>query len=291
MIIGAPKCGTTSLYKYLHQHPDIYFPDIKEPQYFAFMNQRLAFRGPDVTINQAITRAEDYHALYADTHSCAAAGDASALYLSSPSAPAAIRAACPDIRLIAVLRNPVDRAYSSFMHLRRDGREPLADFAAALAAEEQRIADNWGFLWRYRSLSRYAEQVRRYLNIFDRDQLLVLLHNDLTDNPQETVARCYAHIGVDPGFRADASTRYNVSGMPRHRGLYDFMRKNRAFKRISQRVLPRTLRQATYAKINSLILQKEPLDNALRRQLLNEFRAEIQSLEILIDRDLSHWLI
>ncbi|MDP6150009.1 MAG: sulfotransferase, partial [Gammaproteobacteria bacterium] len=165
LVIGAPKCGTTSLYHYLDQHPDVYLSPVKEPQYFAFAGQQLDFRGPGVTINNAVTELADYRKLFSGASVEKAIGEASALYLSVPGTAERIRAQIPDVRLIAILRRPADRAFSSYMHLIRDDREPMRDFAAALAAEEQRIADNWGFLWRYKQLGRYYEQLKHYYDI------------------------------------------------------------------------------------------------------------------------------
>jgi len=155
LIIGAPKSGTTSLAQYLGQHPEVYISPKKEPYFFAFENEQVDFLGPgiqgkDHIINSAVVvDLEEYRRLFQGVSNEVAIGEASTLYLSFPKAAERIKYHIPDVKLIAILRDPADRAYSGFMHSLRDNCEPIADFAQALAAEEERIKLNWGPLWRY----------------------------------------------------------------------------------------------------------------------------------------------
>jgi hypothetical protein len=289
LVIGAPKCGTTSLYHYLDQHPDVYLSPVKEPQYFAFAGQQLDFKGPGVTINNAVTELADYRKLFSGASVEKAIGEASALYLSVPGTAERIRAQIPDVRLIAILRRPADRAFSSYMHLIRDDREPMRDFGAALAAEEQRIADNWGFLWRYKQLGRYYEQLKHYYDIFDREQILVLLQEDLKNDTENTLARIFGHIGVQSGIAVNSSTRFNASGTPRCRFIYDLIRKNTLLKQGARSLLPDSVRQKLTEQVMQKMLRRERMSNELRAELTSYFADDILDLEQLIERDLSDW--
>src|SRR5581483_6498173 len=145
LIIGAAKSGTSSVFAWLGQHPEIYTSPIKGPCFFAFdEGARVRVAGPGdqaVFDRHVVTDPVAYRRLFDGvTPAHRAAGEASVLYLYAPAAAARIARTIPDVRLIAILRNPVERAFSSFQHLRRDGREPLADFAEALRAEDARVA-------------------------------------------------------------------------------------------------------------------------------------------------------
>jgi hypothetical protein len=291
LIIGAAKCGTTALYSYLQQHPDVFLSPSKEPQFFAFEGETLRFRGPGVTINEtAITRLDDYRALFADVRGESAIGEASALYLYVEKAADRIRRHLPEVRLIAILRNPVDRAYSSFMHLRREGREPITDFRAALAAESGRIRDDWGFLWRYRDMGRYHEKLRRYYDRFPREQIQVLLYDDFRADAPAAVRSVFRFLGVDEGFLPDTSLEHNVSGIPRSRAVYDALWGKSRVGRALEQILPGRWLADVRARSASRLLRREPLDPALREELIREWREDVLPLQDLIGRDLSRWL-
>ena len=148
LIVGAQKSGTTSLYHYLSQHPQVFMSSVKEPNFFAFEGQQVDYRGPagqPASINlYSVTDWDDYQRLFADAGAAVALGEASTLYMAVPGTAERIRQRIPDVRIIAILRDPVDRAFSSYLHCRRTGREPYAEFETALQHERERIADNWG---------------------------------------------------------------------------------------------------------------------------------------------------
>ncbi|TCJ15544.1 sulfotransferase, partial [Rubrobacter taiwanensis] len=178
LVIGAGKAGTTSLYYYLRQHPQVYMSPTKETNFFALEGQRVAFRGPGVEerINAwTITELSEYERQFAGVRGERAVGEVCPLYLYSERAAERIKRHVPEVRLIAVLRDPAERAYSSFLMLRRSGREPLEDFAAALEAEDRRVAGGWEYAWHYRRAGYYHEQLSRYYALFDPAQIRVYL--------------------------------------------------------------------------------------------------------------------
>lgn len=217
IILGAAKAGTTALYHYLKQHPEIGMSRIKETNYLALKGHPLDFRGPgdaDYIKRFSITTEADYHDQFADCADKKAVGEASPLYLYSPKAPGEIRATVPDARLIAILRNPVDRAYSAFLHLVRDGRETTRDFAEALRLEPERIADHWEHIWHYVAMGRYAEQLDRYFTLFPREQIKVVIYRDFRQNPSGVIRQLFRFLEVDETFLPDQSTRHNAGLAP-----------------------------------------------------------------------------
>ncbi len=216
IILGAAKAGTTALYHYLKQHPEIGMSRIKETNYLALKGDPLDFRGPgdaDYIKRFTITTEAGYLDQFADCSGKKAIGEASPLYLYSPKAPLEIKSLLPDAKLIAILRNPVDRAYSAFLHLTRDNRETTRDFAEALRLEPARIADRWEHIWHYLEMGRYADQLARYFDLFDRDQMKVYLYRDFRNDPLSIQRDLYRFLEVADTFTADVTTRYNA-GIP-----------------------------------------------------------------------------
>jgi hypothetical protein len=267
-------------------------PAVKEPQYFAFEEGEVPrYGGPGTTIGRAITTWDAYQALFAAAGPEArAVGEASNLYLYVPEASARIRDRLPEARLVAVLRHPADRAFSSYLHLKRQGREPAPDFAAALELEAARIADGWGFLWRYRDMGHYGAQLQRYVERFPRRQLLVHLYDDLVADPRAVLARTYAFLGVDTAFAADLSARPNRGGVPRRGWRGALLSRSSPLRRLVAAATPRRLRDRAREAADRRALVRERLDPAVRRQLTDEFRPDIEQLAGILDRDLSDWL-
>lgn len=297
VVIGAAKSGTTALYKYLGQHPEVYVTPQEEPSFFAFADQPPQFRGPGgiaASVNtMTVTSREAYEELFADARPHQSRGDVSPVYLYWPGTAERLSALVPDVRIIAVLRHPVDRAYSAFMHARREGKEPLDDFRAALQAEESRIAAGYGFLWRYQDLGRYAAQLQRFQRVFPRNQVMVALYDDLVADPTALTRRVQEFIGVDPSFVPDTSLRHNASGIPRSRMAYRLLRSDSALARGARRLAPVAgveRLKTVQVRLRTRLLRREGLDPAVRGELVQDWREEIERLADLLDRDLAHWL-
>ena len=292
-LIGAPKSGTTSLYDYLRQHPSVFMPDVKEPRYMAYADAPPPMNGPgDAEANReaVYTRAE-YEALFAEAEGTAARGEASVNYLYSDTAPARIHDLVPDAQLFAVLRNPIERAYSHYLHLLRSGREPLDSFGAALDAEERRREEGWEWSWHYQAVGYYHQQVRRYLEHFDRDQLTIHLFDDFTDDPMEVTQDIYRQLGVDPSFEPDTTVRRRTTGVPLSNRFQQFLyNPDNPLRRLSRYVLPEAVRDRWLTRLKNANLRKPPLSDDVRARLAEAFHDDVHRLERLLDRDLSHWL-
>lgn len=225
LVAGAARCGTTGLVEGLRSHPQVFVTDPKEPHYFALHRIGAHFTAPgdEHTINRvAVTERAAYLALYPQQHDYLALGDASVstLYYHRDAVPE-ILSMNPDMRVVIMLREPVDRAYSSHQYMTARGLEPVTDFAEAVALEDQRIADGWHHIWHYTALSRYADQVEAFLTAFPRERVGVFFYDDLNRDYEGTVSRILRFLDVPPApGEGEGVPRVNVSGQPRFAAVH-----------------------------------------------------------------------
>lgn len=290
LIIGAQKAGTTALFYALSKHPQVFTSAVKEPRYFADEVKALAdAAGPGDDETTMTSSLEEYETLFAGAGAAIARGEASPAYLYDAEAPAKIAQLIPDAKLIAILRNPVERAYSNFLYLIREGREPLHDFRAALAEEEKRRASGWSTAWLYRDKGFYGRQLERYREHFDRSQLHCILYEDYNEEPESTVKDVYRFLGVDDTFTQDLSIRLNVSGLPKSKGLQALSRRSRRLKWLIDPLIPDRLRRGLL-KAQSKNLSRPPLPSEVRAELIEEYREDIERVGELTGLDISRWL-
>ncbi len=290
LVVGAAKSGTSSLDRYLGQHPDIYMPRKKEAHYFSVPDFPAAFRGPgDEGMNKETIRdRERYEALFDGATGRRAVGESSVFYLYYPGTARRIWQWNPAMRVVMLLRNPVDRAYSAYMHLIRDGRETLS-FEESLAKERERKADGFEPMWLYRELGLYHDQVKRYFDIFPREQVKVLLYDDFSRDTPGTVAEVFRFLCVDDRAAVDTETRHNESGVPKSRMLFDFFAKSHPIKEVLKPLIPETVRERLGNQAKSLLLRRVAMKPGTRAELTAFFADDIARLSELLDRDLSRW--
>lgn len=282
LLIGAGKSGTSSLHAYFQQHPDVFMSPVKEPNFFALEGRPPNFPSERVAravVSPQIWRLEDYVALFAHHNGQGAVGESSTWYLNAPAAPLAIHSLVPSMRLIAVLREPVARAYSAFLMNRRIGLEPEVDFGAALARQDERQSGH-DYGLDYLTPGYYARHIERYLEFFPHDQLKIELFDDLLADERATLGRLFGFIGVDPYFRPDTSYKHNSGAPPpRRKSLCD--RLEQMARSQWRRLRGRSGFQPT--------AQRGGLAEDIGRQLSDIYAPEVDRLERLIDRDLSAW--
>ena len=187
VIAGAPKAGTTALHAALATHPDLY----SRPSRSRSTTSPVVGHPPAASTGAPETRTARASGCGAATTTSGCSptrrrrrcGGGTPFYLYDRSAQERLVADVPGIKVIAVVRDPVDRAWSNWVHLRADGLEPEADFLQAVRLEERRIADGWAPFWHYRGLGRYGEQVHHLLELLPRPQVLVLRYRALVDHP------------------------------------------------------------------------------------------------------------
>ena len=293
LVIGSMRCGTTSLYQHLNQHPEVYMSPAKEPGFFAFEGETLRFRVDNRKSDlnkRIITDLAAYRSLFDNVTIEKAVGEASPFYIYIPKAAERIHHHIPDAKLICVLRNPIDRAYSSYLRLVRRGVEIIPDFAKALDEEEQRIRDNWALLWHYKRPGFYCPQLSRYFDLFDRGQIRVFLYEDLRADTARVLGEMFGFLGVDDTFAPDVSKKYNISGVPRNRWLDDFLAGRSALVPAVTKVVPLVVRHALGQWLTKRNLTKPVLTESVRRKLIKDYREDILELEELIERDLTDCL-
>ena len=296
-IAGAPKAGTTALHAALATHPDLYLSPVKEPKYYLTGGRRpprSAQRGPGDahSAGEWIWRRERYTALFDAAPPDAVRGESTPFYLYDRAAHARIAEDVPDARFVLVVRDPVDRAVSNWVHLRADGLEPEADFRSAVRLEDERIADGWAPFWHYRGLGRYGAQLRDLLEVFPREQVLLLRYRQLVDTPQETLDRVADFLGVARG-RAHAVPPENVKPyVPdgrRYRALSHGVRAGAALGAFAP---PQVWRQASRPLIAALHAgraKRPSLPVDVRREVLAPLLDDIALLEELTGESFADW--
>ena len=288
VVVGAPKCGTTSLYHYLGQHPEVFLPARKELHYFSHDRLCANSAGPGdahVLRSACATRSE-YEGYYTGAEGFAAVGDVSPSYLYYHEAAERMHEELEQARIVMILRDPVEKAFSHYMHLVRDNREPLT-FCQALEAEEERTREGWAALWRYVGGSRYAGGVEHYLRVFGEERVLVLFQEELRADPTSCLGELFRFVGVDASFRPNTDTVYHRSGRPRSRLLADLVSKPGPVSTLARVLLPPALRDRVRAAMQNLNTgQKDVMDDETRALLAREFRDDTRRLEALLARRL-----
>jgi hypothetical protein len=297
LVIGAAKCGTDALCTYLGRHPCIYMSANREPMFFSAEGRKeIPFQGPGdrKTLkdwNSWINTLALYQALFSGVSRETAIGEGSTWYIYDEKACSRIYQHIPDAKLIAILRNPADRAYSAFNMLIRDGRESTADFAAALAAEDERVDALWEPIWHYRRMGFYYAQLKRYYHTFASEQIRVVLYDDFNTKPRDVMRDLFLFLGVDAQFEVNTLLRPNVSMVPKVAVVHRFVAGDHLLKAAVKTVLPAGFRQRVKARLMAPNLKKPaPMSPHLRRHLTDIFRPDILQLQDLIHRDLSRWL-
>ncbi|MCP4614778.1 MAG: sulfotransferase, partial [Planctomycetes bacterium] len=206
LIIGAAKAGTTAIYAYMKQHPQIFMSPIKETNYFAYDGKDAkTFLGRKAYNDFPIATIAEYAELFKGATNQLVIGEASPLYLESPLAAGRIRELLPEVKLLAILRNPADRAFSDYVMALRLGRGTLA---VEDAFEEDEHYVQVGF---------YYDKLKRYFDLFPREQIKVCLYDDLNQDTLLVVQDIFEYLGVEQTFEPDVASRHNVGGIPKNR--------------------------------------------------------------------------
>jgi hypothetical protein len=275
-IVGAPRSGTTSLYEYLWQHPEIYVSVHKEPHFF----------GSDLSLLAGAIREEElYLELFAGAGDLPRVGEASVWYLLSKRAAAEIRAFSPAAKIIALVREPVQMAHSLHALYVRSGNEDLSSFEEALDAEPERREGRRlpagayfpeGLI--YTDVARHAPQLERYFEAFGRENVHCILFDDLVRDTAGVYRRALEFLGVDPDFEAELDVR-RANQRVRMLGI-------RQLRHIPAEVKRRM--QFDYFKLHAGG-PRIPLPTELAARLRDLFAGDVASLGALLGRDLTGW--
>jgi hypothetical protein len=295
-MVGAARAGTTSMYEYLRSHPQIYMPATvagKEPSYFCDLVPPWAAKYRDL---------DAYLSLFAKGQGRAAIGDGSTNYLVAPESAGRIRERYPHAKILMILRDPVSRAHSLYRYICGWGFEDAPTFEKGLAREADRLGnarfiEEWRLLYHaflYYHSGLYAGQVARYLDAFPRDQVHIVLFDDLRKDLLATVQGIYRFLGVDPDFEPDLDAR-NASQFPLSVRFQAFVGRRWNANPLNPRGSVRGRDKTHYPiamSINSLLgsYRKERLRPETRHALTERFSPDIRQTASLIGRNLDHWI-
>ncbi|HLG99373.1 MAG TPA: sulfotransferase [Bryobacteraceae bacterium] len=307
-LVGAPKAGTTSLYFYLDQHPQVYMSPIKEPHFLAdeirFENfsphmQEIAapglpaleqyLNGPvlEKFSGGPVSKWEDYLKLFQCATHETAIGEASPCYLWSPSASRNIAGRFPGAKIIMMLRNPIDRAFAQYRHILMFADAAVSfreHMEASLRSDSTRVGDLYPFL----GFGLYYEQVKRYLDLFPQERVRIYFYEDFCAAQAPVMRDIFAFLSVEPSFTPDLSKRHMQAFVPRSYALKRLAKSSRVWNWLWPRTPARLralARKAAFRGRDSFVL--EPADRA---RLIDYYRDDVQKLGSLVNRDLSTWL-
>jgi hypothetical protein len=307
-VIGAAKCGTTTLYNFLEQHDEVYMSPIKEPHFFCSdirienfsdeYKRYVASRG--LNINEYVETdlqkkhwewyVDDFNTylkLFKNVNQEKAIGEISNGYLFSTVAAHEIKNKYPDAKIIMILRNPVSRAYSHYLANLRDGRTTLS-FREEVEHDNKKSRKGWCISHNYVEMGLYYDQVKRFLDMFPKNQVLIFLNEELKSNPQNVGERIFEFIGVNPFAKINYSAKQNEAKIPKSAKLIKFLTQT-GIKRKIFHLLPESIQ----AKIKPIFFQKgavPKMSDDDRKWMLHFFKEDIEKTQTLIERDLSNWL-
>ena len=295
-LIGAPKAGTSALHAALTQHPGLFLSPVKEPKYYMCGDSPPpAYRGPgDAHSNQEwIWQRERYLDLFSEAPRGALGGESTPFYLYNRDARRRIATDAPQARLIAVLRDPVDRAYSNWMHLWMDGLEPRADIVEAVRREPERVDNGWAPFWHYQGLGMYGRQVADLFDHVPREQVLLLRYRELVAEPSATLDRVFTFLGVESAqvssIPSDNSRTFVQDG-PRARTIGPVIRAGAA---VGQFLPPEVWRRVSKPLVAQLHRNGDParprLSPEQRSALLEPHLPDIELLEQVTGESFEDW--
>jgi hypothetical protein len=286
-LVGAPKCGTTALYDFLRQHPQIFLPQEKELLFFA----------SDLSYPSRLSE-DEFLAHFGEARDELRIGTSHTAYLQSRRSAHEIAERRPDADIIVMLRNPVEMVHSWHSELLYETIEDIEDFEDALDAEPYRrrgeriprhARNSYVESLFYTDVASFAEQVARYLDVFGRSHVHVILHDDLRSDPHATYRDTLAFLGVDASFEPEFGV-LNPNKAVRSRRLQRvYFGTDARGHRLVRNLVPRPVRQRLLA-LNARPAAREEMDPRVRLRLAATFREDVSRLGELLGRDLSRWV-
>ncbi len=292
IVVGAARSGTTSLFYYLLQHPDIYVPKRKECMFFSGIQKDFHGRG-EIFKKSIVSDLQDYKKLFSRVKNEKAIGEVSPdyLYYYDKSIKNIKIILGSDVKIIIILRNPVERAYSHYLHHVRYGIEELS-FEDALHAEAKRMEECYFWAFYYAAAGFYYPALNSYFSNFPN--VKVYLYDDLERSPLDLMRNIYSFLTVDSAFIPDVSSKYNVSGEYKNAFIKILSQKTDSLKKMFYPVFKQLSEsqsgRKTLERVLSKVLVKPKLKAETRRYLQALFREDILQTQDLIQRDLSSWL-
>ena len=282
-IVGAPKAGTTSLYHYLNEHPQVEMSLQKEPDYFS--DKAIQSQGMYYGKNRIDTE-EKYNGLFNTQKKDVIFGEGSVSYLFYPTVAQDIKAYNPIAKIIIMLRNPINRAFSHYLMDYRLGL--VSDSFEDIINKKSRDKNAQLFYQQYIKVGEYATQLKRYFDIFDKENILLVDYEDFKNDVTGTVNSAYSFLNVSTEFSADVSKKHNAFTMPKNK-LIRFMYSLVVIRNILSFIFPKNIMKA----VRLVLFRKDKKPKLLeetRNQLKHYFSNDVRLLESLIGKDYSKWI-
>jgi Sulfotransferase family len=294
LVVGGARCGTTGLVEGLRTNPRVFVTDPKEPHYFALHRRGAHFTAPgdQHTINRvSVTDRDAYLALYPDRYDYLALGDASVstMYYFEDSLPEVV-AMNPAMRLVVLLREPVDRAFSAHQYMRARGLEPVEDFLDAVGLEPERRDAGWHHIWHYTAMSRYADAIAALQAAVPPQQLKICFYDDLNSDFAALLREVFDFLGVPVSGDAGADIpRVNISGQPRYKAAHAVIGAITANERLRS-TLKRSTSYRFRERVRRAMLTSSGVPAAARAELAPLFEDDLSRVRALLDQPLPTWL-
>ena len=290
IIAGFPKCGTTSLYHYLNEHPEIYMPTQKELHFFTCNILSKLKKGPkDAIVKKTqINSSEKYLNFYKSVRNEIAIGDASPSYINYPSQFKQIKEYLNDPKIIIILRDPIDRAYSNYLHLKRECRETLT-FEKAIFKEDERKKNKYSDFWYYKFNSTYYDKIIKAKEVFS--DVLILTSEELSNNGEATLKNVYKFLEVDDNFKLKRkSINFNKGGHFKENVFTKIIFQPSTLKNTIKKFFkPTPFLKIIISKIaNNFSKKPQKMDEESLKYLKKYFKKEVEKLETL-KIDTSKW--
>ena len=281
-IVGAPKAGTTSLYHYLNEHPQVVMSSQKEPDYFS--DNAIHEQGMYYGKNRVNTL-DKYESLFAQKESVVY-GEGSVSYLFYDNVAEDIKKYNPNAKIIIMLRNPIERAFSHYLMDYRLGL--VSDSFENIITKKSKHKNAHLFYQQYIEVSKYANQIQRYLDFFEKENILFIDYEDLKNNVSKTVDQVYDFLNISTEFAADINTKYNTFTMPKNKGIrfiYSFVFLRKILTFFLPIYLVKNIRAFLFKADKKPELLKET-----RSQLSIIFNNDIKKLEEVLGKNYSKWI-
>lgn len=290
IIAGFPKCGTTSLHHYLSEHPQIFMPSQKELHFFTYEILSKLKNGPkDGAVKKTqIQDSKKYLDFYRNVKNEIAVGDASPSYINYPNQFLKIKEYLEDPKFIIVLRDPINRAYSNYLHLKREQRETLT-FKEAVNRENKRIKDKYSDFWYYKFNSTYYDKILKAKETFK--EVLIITSEELNENHEATMKKVYKFLDVDCNFITKRkSNRFNKGGYYKKNLFTKIIFQPSKFKNLIKKFIkPTPSLKILLARVASVFRAKtEEIDDETVLYLTKHFKEEVKKLKSL-NINTSNW--
>ncbi|SFI62199.1 sulfotransferase family protein [Olleya namhaensis] len=296
LVVGVPKSGTSSLYGYLKEHPEIYLPEQKELHFYTYNKLKENTEGPGdkLALKTVIKSKEEYELLYKNRKSEIASGDISPsyLYFADSAIPLIKSYLGEDVKIIITLRDPIGRAFSNFLHQKRLLLETLP-FTEALQSETKRKEQGFGDFYRYKEHSLYFENCMKYINAFGNDNVKIVLFEDIIKNAESEVKSICNFLNVDANFiPKNLNTVFNKGGVYKENKLTAFLLKPSGLKQMVLKLIGSKLANKYKAYKESVLQKNTEAKPEIEAQTLVDLKAyfkqdieQIKSLNV----DITKW--